>query len=121
MNDKLTIKQEAFAQEVFKSGKPEKALVVAYPTCAKWKPESIRVKASRMMAKANITLRIEHLQAEAATWLEMNGGGIYRNVLHNLEFHVLPIKRRSTESEQEIFGYTEKQICEKQGSTGNLK
>jgi hypothetical protein len=67
MSDKLTIKQEAFAQEVFKCGKPDKALVVAYPTCAKWRPESIRVKASRMMAKANITLRIEHLQAKAAT------------------------------------------------------
>ena len=67
MSNKLTINQEKFAQEVFKGGKQEEALVIAYPNCKKWQPESIRVKASRMMAKANISLRIAQLQAAAAS------------------------------------------------------
>ena len=67
MINKLTINQEKFAQEVVRCGKQEEALVIAYPTCKKWQHESIRVKASRMMGKANISVRIAQLQDEAAS------------------------------------------------------
>jgi len=41
----------------------------------------------------NKSLILKHeadTQKEAVEWLEKNGGGVYRNILHNLQYEVKP-------------------------------
>ncbi len=39
-----------------------------------------------------LPVHCEPTQVEAIKWLEENGGGIYRNILHNIQFTVNPHK-----------------------------
>jgi len=46
----------------------------------------------------NRTLSVIHYansSSEALLWLENNGGGVYRNTLHNYQFHVKPEEIRT--------------------------
>lgn len=64
--DDLTPKQEAFVQAVVGGMSQRKAYIEAYPTAARWKPETVDSKASHLMADAKVRARYEALQAEAA-------------------------------------------------------
>lgn len=59
--NKLTPKQELFCQTYVKTGNGSEAYRIAYDT-SKTKPEVVNVKASEMLAKANIMVRIKELQ-----------------------------------------------------------
>lgn len=61
----LTSKQEKFAQEVA-SGKSQADAYRAAFDCAKSKPETIRRKASELMAHGNISATVEKLKAQLA-------------------------------------------------------
>jgi len=37
-------------------------------------------------------IHCEPTQADAIKWLEANGGGIYRNILHNIQFYISPMR-----------------------------
>lgn len=60
---KLTIKQEKFCQLYIELGNASEAYRRAY-SCDKMKPETIKVKASKMLDKDNIRITISELQAE---------------------------------------------------------
>lgn len=61
---KLTIKQEAFAQEVFRIGNQAEAYRVVYHHSRRWKDETVWQKASRLMRK--VGARVAELQGRAA-------------------------------------------------------
>ena len=60
----LTPQEECFCLEYYKTGKGSESLKKAYPTSKNWKPDSIYAKASNLLDKDKIKLRIEALQAE---------------------------------------------------------
>lgn len=66
MNPGLPPKQEAFAQAYFETGNASEAYRRAYPGSEKWKPESIHVKASKLLATAKVQLRVAQLQTAHA-------------------------------------------------------
>jgi len=60
----LTPQQELFAQNVAAGKSQAEAYRTAYPRSAKWK--SVHQTASRMMANANISARVDEIRAEIA-------------------------------------------------------
>jgi hypothetical protein len=67
----LTPKQEAFAQGVADGLSLAEAFRRANPSAAKWKPETIWVRASQWMASDKVATRVEKLKAalaEKALW-----------------------------------------------------
>lgn len=62
----LTPKQEAFVQGVISGLSQRSAYIQAYPTAAKWKPETVDSKASHLMAEDKVRARYDTLQAESA-------------------------------------------------------
>ena len=64
--DKLTVKQELFAQEVFRLGDQAKAYRIAYPASLKWKDKTVWSAASTMMAIEKVSRRVKELQAQSA-------------------------------------------------------
>ncbi len=62
----LTPKQEAFVQGVISGLSQRNAYIQAYPTAAKWKPETVDSKASHLMAEDKVRARYDTLQAESA-------------------------------------------------------
>lgn len=69
MSDKLTPKQEKFAQVYVETGNASEAYRQAY-NAEKMKPDSINVNASKLVADAKVSLRIAELKAKA---LEAHG------------------------------------------------
>lgn len=63
-NQKLTIKQEAFAQEVFRTGNQAEAYRIVFPHSRRWKDESVWQSASKLMSK--VSPRVAELQGAAA-------------------------------------------------------
>ena len=61
---KLTIKQERFAELVVKLGNQSEAYRQAYNVSPTTTTESVNVNASKLMADANIRLRVEELKKE---------------------------------------------------------
>ena len=61
---KLTIKQEKFAQAYVETGNASEAYRTAYPRSQNWKPTSVEVNASKMLADTKVLLRIEQLRSE---------------------------------------------------------
>jgi hypothetical protein len=47
-------------------------------------------KQGKDVNKTQQEVHCEPTEALAIEWLEKNGGGIYKNVLHNFEFYVAP-------------------------------
>ncbi len=64
--DKLTVKQELFAQEVFRLGDQAKAYRIAYPASLKWKNKTVWSAASTIMAIEKVSRRVKELQAQSA-------------------------------------------------------
>lgn len=62
----LTSQQEAFAQAVASGKNQADAYRSAYPKAQNWKPNSVAVNASKLMADANISLRVDAIRAELA-------------------------------------------------------
>lgn len=62
----MTPKQEAFCQAYIETGNASEAYRRAYPGSDKWKPEALWVKASQLLAKDKVRLRIAELQEVAA-------------------------------------------------------
>lgn len=76
----LTPQQERFAQLVG-SGKPGvDAYQEAYPRSKQWKPEAVRVNASKLIADTNVSLRIKALQAAGADRAELDSAEIIREI-----------------------------------------
>lgn len=65
MTDKLTAKQEKFAREVVKCGNQSEAYRKSYNVGKNTKISTVNVKASQLMAKDKIRIRVEELQAKA--------------------------------------------------------
>lgn len=65
MKNKLTDKQEKFAQLVVKYGNQSKAYREAYDVSDTTTTESVNVQASTLMANLNISLRVEEIRQEA--------------------------------------------------------
>jgi hypothetical protein len=66
MTEKLTVKQERFAQEMCKLGDQAKAYRIAYPGSQKWKDKTVWSAGSTMMANEKVSRRVKELQALAA-------------------------------------------------------
>lgn len=62
----LTPQQERFAQEIGAGRSGVDAYRAAYPKAAKWKDQSVRVEASKMLVNPNVSQRISKIQAMAA-------------------------------------------------------
>lgn len=62
----LTPQQEAFAQAIGSGMSGVDAYLKAYPKSAKWKNESRRVEAAKMLALPNISQRVSKIQAIGA-------------------------------------------------------
>lgn len=62
----ITPQQEVFAQAVAGGKSQADAYRTAYPKSLKWKPDSVWNKASAMMAKAEVSARVEAIKAELA-------------------------------------------------------
>lgn len=62
----LTPKQEAFAQAVANGSNATDAYRAAYPSSAKWKNQAVWVNSSKLMADANVRLRIDELRSQVA-------------------------------------------------------
>lgn len=43
--------------------------------------------------KTPFFLHCEETEAKAIRWLSENGGGIYRNILHNFDMEVMPTRK----------------------------
>lgn len=65
MKKKLTDKQEKFVQLAVKYGNQSKAYREAYDVSESTTTESVNVNASKLMADANIRLRVEEIRKEA--------------------------------------------------------
>lgn len=61
----LTPKQEAFAQAYVETGNASEAYRRAY-NAEKFKPESVNVNASKLLADAKVSQRVEQLRADLA-------------------------------------------------------
>ena len=72
--------QERFAQLVGSGVNQSEAYRQAFPSSLKWKPESVRQKASRVAALAHVSARIAQLQAGAADRAELDGAEIMREI-----------------------------------------
>lgn len=68
----LTEQQERFCLEYAKSGNASAAYRIAYPRSLKWKDVSVNVAATRMSAKASVSLRIAELRALVVKQTDMN-------------------------------------------------
>ena len=68
----LTGQQERFCLEYAKSGNASAAYRIAYPRSLKWKDVSVNVAATRMSAKASVSLRIAELRALVVKQTDMN-------------------------------------------------
>ena len=68
----LTEQQEHFCLEYAKSGNASAAYRIAYPRSLKWKDVSVNVAATRMSAKASVSLRIAELRALVVKQTDMN-------------------------------------------------
>lgn len=62
----LTAKREKFAQAYVETGNASEAYRRAFNVKPDAKPEGIHVNASKLLADANVSLRVGELQAEAA-------------------------------------------------------
>ena len=76
----LTPQQEKFAQEVAKGANLAEAYRAAYPLSKAWKPESVHVAASKLMADAKVSPRVTALQAAAADRAELDATEIMREI-----------------------------------------
>lgn len=81
----LTPKQERFAQVYVETGNASEAYRQAYNT-AKFKPESVTVNASKLLADANVSLRVAELQAIHAERHAMTVDDIARLLKEDREF-----------------------------------
>lgn len=61
----LTPQQTRFAIEVASGKSQSEAYRIAYPKSQKWKEEAVWVKASELMAKGNVSVRVTELQEDA--------------------------------------------------------
>lgn len=62
---KLTPRQEAFAMAYVETGNASEAYRRAYPRSRKWKPEAVKVRASELLKRGNVSVTVEALRAEA--------------------------------------------------------
>jgi phage terminase small subunit len=77
---RLTSQQELFCQS-FASGLTQiDAYKKAYPKSEKWKPEALRVAGAKMMARGNVSVRIQVFQAASADLAELDGAEIMREI-----------------------------------------
>lgn len=76
----LTPQQEKFALLVG-AGKPgAEAYREAYPRSKKWKPEAVRVNASKLLADTNVSLRVQTIQTAGADRAELDAADITREI-----------------------------------------
>ena len=68
----LTPQRERFCQEVAKHGNQSQAYRVAFPRALKWKPEAVAVRASEMMARSNVGVRVAELRGAEEKKLGMS-------------------------------------------------
>ena len=66
MSRGLSPKQEAFCQAYVETGNASEAYRRAYPRAKHWKPEAVNVAASRLLANARVSLRVQALKDELA-------------------------------------------------------
>lgn len=81
----LTPKQEAFCHAYIETSNASEAYRIAFDA-HHWKPTSVVVKASVLMAKDNIRLRIGQLQGEALERHEMTVDGIAALLMDDRDF-----------------------------------
>ena len=60
----LSPQRELFAQQIAKCGNQSEAYRVAYPKARNWTQNAVAVKASRLMATANVGLRVLELREQ---------------------------------------------------------
>lgn len=76
----LTPQQERFAQEIGAGRSGVEAYRAAYPKATKWKDQSVRVEASKMLAIPNISQRIDKIQAAGAKLAELEAAEIAQEI-----------------------------------------
>lgn len=81
----LTPKQEKFAQVYVETGNASEAYRQSYST-ANFKPESINVNASKLLADAKVSLRIDELKALHARRHDMTVDDIRAMLIEDREF-----------------------------------
>ena len=76
----LTPQQERFAREIGAGRSGVEAYRAAYPKSEKWKDQSVRVEASKMLASPNISQRIDKIQAAGAKLAELEAAEIAQEI-----------------------------------------
>lgn len=62
-NNRLTSKQETFAQEIAKGKSQRQAYYIAYPNSKKWLPETVDAQASKLANSNKVIIRLQELRA----------------------------------------------------------
>lgn len=62
----MTARQDCFAQAVANGKSQSEAYRLAYPKSLKWKPDTVWQNASKMMADAKVSTRVDAIRAELA-------------------------------------------------------
>lgn len=108
----LNPKQERFAQLYVELGTAAEAYRRAYDTDAK--PESVQVSASRLLADAKVSLRVQELReelAEAALWRRVDSIAILAEIARGEDKEAKPSDRVSAVKEiNSMFGWKRQEV-----------
>ncbi len=64
----LSGQQRRFAEEVAGGRQPEQAYLAAFPNSRRWKPETVELRAARLLAKPEVAALVAALQAGPGGW-----------------------------------------------------
>jgi phage terminase small subunit len=81
----LTAKQEAFALAYVECGNASEAYRRSYNCKPDAKPEGITVNASKLLADANVALRVQALQSRAAASVVLTRAWVLEQLMHNAQ------------------------------------
>lgn len=82
---KLTPKQQRFCEEYIKTGNASEAYRIAYPTSVNWKPDTVKVNASKLLSDTNISLTVKAMQKEATKKFNITKDFIVNELLWVIE------------------------------------
>lgn len=92
-NNRLTPKQEKFAQEIAKGKSQYEAYITAYPTSKKWSRNAIDVAANHLMENNKISIRLKELNAKQEKKVEWTRKKALETINYVMEMNQKDIER----------------------------
>lgn len=92
-NNKLTPKQELFAQEIAKGKSQRQAYYEAYPKSKKWKVETVDAQASRLANNNKVLIRLDELKKIAEKKIEWTRNRALNEINYVLEMNKADMER----------------------------